>query len=290
MTPLAAALVLALAPAQPPAAVPLAWKLDKGDKFYVETNTKLDQTITLPGGQKQKQNQNQTTFHRYRVVEKTGEKLVLEQTILRSETAGNLAPDDAAKRLKGVTMTYTLDPSFRVTDVQGYDKFLDAASGDDATARKALAAMLPEEVLKTAVEDLFGSVPGKAVKAGESWTRKTRLPMGPIGDFQVKATYKYTGSADADEKITLAADMTYSAPKGGGAGLPFQITKGELKADQFTGTVHFDAKAGRVRTAEAATKVNGKLTFRAAGNDVEVEIKQDMTITSKVTDKNPVVD
>ena len=290
MTPLVTAFALALAAPPPPAAVPLAWKLDKGDKFYVETTTKLDQTITLPGGQKQKQNQNQTTYHRYRVLDAAGGKLVLEQTILRTETAGNLAPDDAAKRLKGVSMTYTLDKSFKVTDLQGYDTFLDAASGDDATARKALAAMLPEEVLKTAVEDLFGSVPGRAVKAGETWTRKTRLPMGPIGDFAVAATYKYTGPADGGEKITLAADMTYTAPKGDGAGLPFQITKGELKADQFTGTVHFDAKAGRLRTSEAATKVNGKLTFRAMGTDVEVEIAQDMKLTSKVTDKNPVVD
>lgn len=290
MTPLVAVFAIALAPAQPPAAVTLAWKLDKGDKFYVETNTKLDQTITLPGGQKQKQNQNQTTFHRYRVLENSGEKIVLEQSILRSETGGNLASDEAAKRLKGVSMTYTLDKNYKVTNLEGYDKFLDAASGDDGNARKALAAMLPEEVLKTAVEDLFGAVPGKAVKSGDSWKRSTRLPMGPVGDFTVAATYKYAGPEDGAEKITLSADMKYTAPKGDGAGLPFKISKGELKAEKFEGTIHFDAKAGRLRKSEATTKVNGKLTFQAMGNDVEVEIAQDMKITSKVTDKNPVVD
>ncbi len=289
---LVAVLALGLAPGQDAGKAPanLAWKLNKDDKFYVETVTKIDQTITLPGGQKQKQNQDQTTFHRYRVLENADGKIVLEQTILRTLIAGNIASEDAEKRLKNVVLTYTLDRKFKVTKMTGYDKFLDAASGGDKAAKKALAAMFSEDVLKIGVEDLFGMAPEKPVSAGTTWNRDAKLSMGPIGDFAMAAKYKYVGPAEGGEKVTLTAEMTYSAPKGDAEGLPFKITKGELKAEKFEGTIIFDPKVGRLKSSEATMKMAGKLTFSINGMEIPVEIIQDMKITSKVLEKNPVVD
>lgn len=279
---LAAAL---LAPAQ--ADAPLTWKLKKGDVFYAKSVNALTQSVSV-NGNKMNQEQNHTTYHRYTVKEAGKDGMVIEQTVMRSEVEGNLpGTADVAKKLKGVTLTYTLDAKNEVTKVGGYDKLLEALVGDDAEAKKQVAAMLSEDTLKQGVSELFGITPAKAVKVGDSWKRDSKMAMGPIGDFKMAAEYKYAEAATGGggDKVTWKATATYSAPKAGGDG-PFTVSKGNLKSEKFEGDFVFDSKAGRIKSAVTRAKFSGTLTFAIMGTEVDAELDQTLTVTTTVSDKN----
>ncbi len=284
MTPFAPLFVAALlAPAQ--ADAPLTWKLKTGDVFYAKSVNSMKQTVEVLGN-KMDQEQDQTTFHKYTVKAAGKDGYVIEQVVLKSEVDGNLpGTSDIAKKMKGVTLTYTMTPKFEVTKVGGYDKFIDTLVGDDAAAKKQVAAMISEDTLKTGVSDLFGLTPAKAVKVGDTWTKDTKLAMGPVGDFKMTAEYKYAAAAAAGDKVTWTAKATYSAPKAGGDG-PFTITKGSLKSDKFEGDFVFDSKAGRMKSATTRVHFAGKLTVSVMDMEIEMALDQNLTTTTTLSDKN----
>lgn len=284
MTPFAPLLAAALlAPAQ--ADAPFVWKLKKDDVFYAKSVNVLKQTVEVLG-RTQEQDQEQTTFHKYTVKSADEKGLVLEQTVQKSEVKGNLpGAADVAKKLKGVSLTFTLNVKYEVTKVEGYDKFLDALVGDDAAAKKQVAAMLSEETLKQGVSDLFGMVPAKPVKVGDTWKRETKMSMGPIGNFAIATDAKYAATGASGDKVTWKATAKYSAPKEGGDG-PFVITKGELKSDKFEGEMVFDSKAGRIASAVTRAHFAGKLTASVMGQEFEMTLDQNLTNTATLSDKN----
>ena len=284
MTPFAPLFLAALlAPAQTDS--PLSWKLAKGDVFYAKSSNVMKQTVEVLGN-KMNQEQDQTTYHKYTVKAAGKDGYVVEQTVLKSEVKGNLpGTADIAKKMKGVTLTYTMSAKFEVTKVDGYDKFLDVLVGDNAEAKKQLAAIISEDTLKTGVSDLFGLAPAKAVKVGDTWKKETKLGMGPVGDFKIDADYKFASAAAAGDKVTWKATATYAAPKAGGDG-PFVVTKGELKSDKFEGDFVFDSKAGRMTATTTRAHFAGKLTMSIMGMEVEMDLDQNLTTTTTLSDKN----
>lgn len=286
MSPLAPVLLLAaLAPGQ--GDEPLAWKLKKDDTFYVKTTNSIKQTVEVLN-QKMNQDQEQTTYHKYQVLSADKGGLVVEQTIQKMEVKGELPGlGDFADKMKGVKLKFTFNAKQEVTKVEGYDKFLAAAAGDDDTAKGLLKLMFSEETIKMAAADVFGFLPGTAVKAGDKWKRDYKFALGPIGAFEMNAEYKLADRGDAGDRITWKADTKYTPPKGDAdGGLPFTISKGDLKADKFEGEYLFDAKAGRLKSGSTAAKMTGKLTVSAMGMDIEMELEQEMTTKTEVTESS----
>lgn len=272
-----------LAPAQ--ADAPLTWKLKKGDVFHAKSVNALKQTVTVLGN-KTEQEQNQTTYHKYTVKSADKDGMVIEQTVVKSEVEGNLpGTADVAKKLKGLTMTFTLNAKNEVTKLEGYDKFLDTLTDGNEDAKKQVAGILSEDTFKQGVAELFGLTPAKAVKVGDTWKRDTKMSMGPIGDFKMASEYKYATAAAAGDKVTWKATATYSAPKAGGDG-PFTVSKGNLKSDKFEGDFVFDSKAGRMKSSSTRAHFAGKLTFSVMGMEVEAELDQNLTITTTLADKS----
>jgi Family of unknown function (DUF6263) len=284
MTPFAPLFVAALlAPAQ--ADTPLTWKLAKGDVFYAKSSNVIKQTIEVLGN-KMNQEQDQTTYQKYTVKAADKDGYVIEQLVLKSVVEGNLpGTADIAKKMKGVTLTFTMNAKFEVKKVDGYDKFLEALVGDNEAAKKQIASMLSEDTLKQGVSDLFGLTPAKAVKVGDTWKKETKMSMGPVGDFKMDTDYKYASAAAAGDKVTWTAKATYSAPKAAGDG-PFTITKGELKSDKLEGEYAFDSKTGRMKAATTRAHFAGKLTISVNGMEVEMELDQNLTTTTTLSDKN----
>jgi hypothetical protein len=278
---------LALAFAFQADATTLRWKLAKGDTFYARTVNELEQTVGVLG-QSMEQNQTQTVVHRYKVLDAGDKGTVLEQTIVKAEMKGNLpGAEGLADRMKGLTLTYTLDGKGKVSKVEGYEAYIDKLAGDDENIKKLLKATMNQETLKMGVQDLFGFVPDEPVKPGDTWKRKYDMSLGPIGKFGMNATYKYAGPADGAAKITYTADAKFSPPDDGAdGGLPFTITKGNLTAEKFEGTLLFDAKAGRLKESKTDAKMGGKLTASINGMEVEIEFKQNLTVTSTVSESN----
>ena len=270
----------AAAPADP---VPLKWKLKQGDEFYVRNVQEMQQTIGVLGMNKESSSTT-TTVTRFKVTEAGDGGLTVEQTILKVDATGEAA--EKAGKAKGATLTFKLDKDYKVTAVEGYDKYIEQiAGGNDQEAQVAKLAA-SEDTVKVSVEDLFSPGPGKPVKPGDKWTRDTKLPLGPLGNFALAARYTLDSLDGPTAKVSYDADAVFTPGKGGG-GLPFEITKGELKADKYTGTLTFDTAAGRLRGTTQEVSLGGALTVSAGGMEIELTFKQQVKATGTVTDKMP---
>ena len=279
------ALALTLAPAQADG-VEIRWKLAKGDTFYARTITNMNQTIDVAGMQME-QKQDQTIVHRYKVLEAGPKGTVVEQTVTKADIEGNLPMGaEIAGRMKGAVLTFTLDDKFKVTKVEGYDKYIDRIAGDDEMSRKILRMFMNEETLKLGIQDLFGFAPGKPVRPGDEWKRDNTVSLGPLGDLQLVGKFKLVGVENGVAKISTDAEARYQAPKEAADAGGFSITKGDLKVETFTGSVSFDLKAGRLKESRSEMTMSGTLTVSVGGAETDVGIKQRLTTTSTVSDKN----
>ena len=265
--------------------VPLKWKLAKGDQFFVRSVQEMNQTIGVLGMNKE-MTQTTTTVTRFKVLEAGTDGLTVEQTIQKVDIVGDTPGADQAEKMKGATLTFTLDKANKVTRIDGYDKYLEQISGGNADTAKVVKAAASEDSLKVTIEDLFSPGPDKPVKPGDKWTRETKLGLGPLGNFTVNARYTLDGLDGAVATVVYDADASFTPGKGGD-GLPFQITKGELKADKYEGTMRFDTAAGRLKETTQTVKLAGTLTVSAAGMEIELTFNQAIKATGTVTDKDP---
>jgi hypothetical protein len=295
---LVAALVLGVLALPASAQVTLSWKFEKGDKFYLRTDSTLDQTITS-GGTDVKQTIEQSMVSSFTVKDKKADgSVVLEQKIdtVTMKTSGPGAADaKPPDGLKGATFTITVSPKWQITKFEGYDALIKKLSGEDAGVEKLIRTFLPEEILRASAEEAFGFLPDKAVKKGDTWERKLVYPLGPLGTLTATNKYTYEGKDKVNgkdvERITAAMDIKYTPPMAGVGALGLQIIDGDLKAKDAKQTIFFDATAGRLVKSETKLRVEGMLSYAAVGKKTELELKQDQTIKARAyTDKEPLKD
>ena len=284
MTALLTLTMVMLAPVPEPA--PLKWKLAKGDTFYSKTVLALNQTITVKG-QDIEQEQEQATFHKFKILRADAKGYKIEQTIEKSEVKSNLAgAEETAKKMAGVVMTFTLDETFKVTKVEGIDDLLDKVSGDNAEVRKLIAGMLNEELFAAGLAETFRTAPDKPARINDKWKRSYKLPLGGgLGAMTVDSDFQYAKSDAGADTVTWSAKTKYEAAKDDGA-LPFKISAGELTAEEFKGEYVFDSKLGRLKSHSSSAKINGTLTISANGTDTEMSLKQVFKTTCTISDKS----
>ncbi len=284
MTALLTLTLVLLAPV--PAPAPLKWKLAKGDTFYSKSVTSLKQTVTVMGRDVE-QEQEQATYNKFKVVSADDKGYVVEQMVEKSEVKGNLpGAEDAAKKMKGVMLTYTLNEKFEVMKVKGLNDLLDKLAGDNEAVRKAIGGVLTEDLFAAGMGDTFRTAPDKPAKLNDKWKRAYKYPLGAgLGSLKIDAEYKYAQSSDAGDKITYSAATKYEVGKGGGD-LPFTFTKGEMTAESFTGEYVFDSQAGRLKSHSTKAKIKGTLTLSANGMEIEMSLKQDMNSSTIYSEKS----
>jgi hypothetical protein len=297
--------------------VELTWKFDKGKTFFQTLKTKTSQTMNIMG-QPVRQDQEQEFVFSWTVKDITDAGIVLEQKIEAvnmsikigtnevrySSTAKDAADNPLStffKPLVGSSFTLTLDPkTMKVTKVEGREEFVKKVVEANPQMAGLLRVILSEEQLKQMAEPAFAVVkgPGEKVKAKDTWTRESKLSMGPIGSYDTKYIYTYVGPEEKTgpdgkkvtlHKIELKTELAYKAPDPKDAsGLPFRIDSGNLKTTEASGVIYFDADKGRV--AESTMKVNldGKLNISVAEQKAEVDLKQEQTTTTTTSDTNPV--
>lgn len=286
------ALALALAaPAAPGDEVNLMWKLKEGDSFYSLGKGNIEQTFTVMGRDVAQTLQTETVV-RYTVKALKPGATVVEITYLSNKTKAEGLPgaDAADGKLKGVTLTATLDGKMEVMKLEGYDKVIDALAGGNDQAKAAAKTLLPEAAVKQGLNDTFALVPGGVAKVGGTWKRKDSLPLAGIGDVAVASTYKLD-KVDGDvAAVSWTATGTFKAGDGTLPGLPVKLSKADLKIEKLTGAYTFDLTNGRLKAAKTNMEMAGTMTFSANGKDVSMEVKQKMTQTATLSEKNPTKD
>ena len=281
------ALLLAAAPND---TYTLKWKLNQGDVFYNKSTITTDQTVEVMG-QKIDQTIKMDMVIKFAVKSAKAGATVVEMTYLDMKVdAAGLPGANIADKLKGVTFSATLDDKMAVTKLEGYDKLLDAVGGDDANLKKILKAMMPESAVRQTFGQTFVIAPDKPLAVGDKWDRTDKLGLGPLGSVEAKQQFKLDAVKDGKAEVSVKGDLTFKAAEGDDGGLPFKITKADLKAEKFDAAHTFDLKAGRVIQTKVDMDMAGTMTIGVAGMEVEAKLVQKSRMTGVITDKNPVVD
>lgn len=295
---IAATLTLALALAYAPGAarqndeVTLRWILKAGDVFYAKGTANVDQTIEVMG-QTIDMQQEINTVMRYKVKSVSAGKTTVEMTYVEMKTKitglpGGLGGGDPTEKLKGATVTATLNENLEVVKVEGYSELLDKLADGDETQRKLFEAVIPEAGVKQLFSQTFVAGPNKPVKVGDTWAQNDKLPLGGLGEVTTKQKFELKSIKDGLATVSVKADLVFKPGTGGG--LPFKITKADLTAEKFSGTHVFDIKAGRLKESKTEMVMSGSMTIGVAGQEIDAALKQKMKSVSVVTDKNPVKD
>jgi hypothetical protein len=268
----------------------IQWKLKEGEVFYNKMNVAMDQTIEVMG-QTIDQKIEMKTVLKFKVKSVKPGATVVEMTYMENKIdAQGLPGANIGDKLKNVTFTATLDDKMKVTKLEGYEKFLDAISDGDEAQKTLLKAMMPEDTIRQSVGQTFGIAPDKPVAVGDKWERADKMPLGPLGKIEMKSAYKLDAVKGDLATISQKGDLKFEAGDGKDGGLPFKISKADLKAEKFTGTHTFDKKLGRLASLKMEMDLAGTMTIEVAGMSVDAKLKQKMTTTGEVTEKNPVVD
>ncbi len=287
----------------------LKWKFEKGKTFYQTMTTETNQDMTVMG-MKINQKQSQTFIFSWTPERQNEDKSWdIKQKIeavkmdiqigpnpitydsTKDSTASN-ALSDFFKALVGAEFTLTVTPDGKVSKVAGREKFLNDLIKQNQAMETLLKQILSDDALKQMADPAFSVVPGKAVKKGDTWERKTKLEMGPIGTYNTALKYTDEGPDAKDKnvvKIKVDTTLTYSAPTpGSGQALPFKIVNANLKSKDASGTILFDVAKGRVASSDLKLTLSGNLSIDIGGMTSDVELNQTQTTTIKTTDENPV--
>ena len=278
--------------------------------FFVKSKTDVVQQIKVQG-QDLTQKQESTFYFEWRPLKQEGDKWVLKEKVegLRMSidisgnpivydsnqkdaagAAGNPGLMDFFRNLEGSEFTVTLTKDFKVEKVEGKDEFVKKLGAGSPQMDNLLKRIMTDEALKKMCDPTFDLVPDQPKGAGESWEKKTTLPLGPVGSYEVTYKFTYKGKDEKEkdkDKIEVDTSLVYKAPGENADGLLFKIKSGDLKStNPEKGTILYDPKAGRVSKATIKIKLGGSLKVTIGGSDTDVELNQELTTTIETDDKS----
>jgi hypothetical protein len=302
------------APAPAPAGDnPLALKFVKDQPFHQELTTRTIQNIKVQGldvGQ----NQEQTFYFKFDPQKQEGDKWIVKQTIegvkMKIDIAGspvsydstneaaaagtNTALSEFFKALKGSQFTLTIDKFGTVEKVEGREDFIKKLIQANKQLEQLLNKILGEDAIKQMADPSFGVVPKEPRKVGDTWTKTTKLSLGPLGSYENTYTFKYVKQTGDNAEIDVTVALKYTPPAAdqGGETLPFKIKGGTITQVQDDksnrGKVVFNTKTGRIESSNVQVKMSGTLQLDIGGTTTDVSLTQDQTTEVKTFDKSPV--
>jgi RNA polymerase sigma factor (sigma-70 family) len=296
-------------PKQKAAGVTLRWKFEKDKPFYQEVTNETTQTLKVMDNDVT-QKQKQTFLYRWtpkqQVRDKSwvltqkfeGVKLDIDigsnriQFDSTKEIAANNPLAEFYKALVGAEFQFVLDKGYKVKKVEGRDEFVKKLASSNPASVAVLDQVLSEDALRQAAEPLFAALREGPVRPGDSWTRKSKLDMGPLGEYENRFKYTYKGKDDKDKKldrIEVESSLKFLGPGAvsGAVGLPYKVKNTEIKNVVGNGIILFDRSKGRIVCLELNQKMEGKLAITIGGQDTPVEFAQTQKTTLKTTDTNP---
>jgi hypothetical protein len=206
--------------------VTLKWNLKEGTTFYAKTVADMNIDMSV-AGQDINMPMKVTQVQRFKVLSATGSQTKVEMAIqdMAMEMGGPLAGAAGGalaglgEKVKGATITATLNEKMEVTKVEGADKFLDKIAPDDMT-RAMMKGMFSEATVGQMFTQVFVFGPAKPVKPGDTWNRTDKVPTGGFGDGTVKQKYTLKSVSGGVAAIDLTGDVTFKAGDGALPGLP----------------------------------------------------------------------
>jgi hypothetical protein len=149
----------------------------------------------------------------------------------------------------GQPLTIVITADGRVKSVTGGSAMLEKikakAAGMDLSAMGDLEKQFSDEAMRAAFDQGFGSLPGRPIKTGETWTDTVKLP-NPMGDMTITATYTMQGIETVNGRPLTKITHTSKIVGGGGEMGPMST---QLGSGTGSGEMLFDHRLGRVQRA-----------------------------------------
>jgi hypothetical protein len=267
--------------------------LKKGDRFYQEVVFGRSSTFRVLGTDIG--NQSQYAFlSSFKVEEATeeGPRVVTQKVeavrLTRADPAQQVRLNALLQKTKGATFRITLGPAGEVVKFEGEQAPLALAQGGALTGELAflLQSTLDLDGWKELAQLTFFRPPKERSKDGR-WRRKMAHHWGPLGAWLGEVVYAPAGKVAALDRYDYPLGLTYLPPRGGGAGLPFQVARSEFRLLPSGGSIAFDAARGRVAAAEERFRVRGVLAVMALGVTSVVEMEESQQFQLRILDAKP---
>ena len=280
------------------AQVKLEHKFADGVKTVTHTNLKIKQSLTLAGMALDSE-QDRFVISTSQAGKRDAEgKIRIEQKTDKLTTT--------AKLPGGLTLSFDSDDPNKKADNPALEPFMQAmraaAKSKPVLVRDQSGKVIAVEGLEKAAEELpeelrgdfnadnakknanqeLETLPGKPVKAGDTWTKNADLPLGSGQVMAMTTEYKYLGEVKEGDKTfdkieSKTTAVSFSIAEN--SALPLKVTKSDLKPTESAETILFDRAAGQVHSTKLKIRIQGDLDFSINGQALPGKL--DLTIESE---------
>jgi WD40 repeat protein len=296
-------------PASHPGVVDLQWQFEKGKIVYLKIATETRQTMKVMNNDVD-QSQKLTLFLSWTPTDKKDDtwrlRQMVEGVIADIDIGGSPCRYDSTKKknpndplgkvfaaLVGSEITLILDINKgEIAHIEGREDLLEKLR---VAAPKA--PPLPDRVCDTILAEVVKQfsivLTGKRVEQGEKWVRKRTLDEGPLGKFEQKYVCRYDGKEAKDRRLdrvgieVVQKYETSANPPEGIGGLPFKITKSDLKSIEPTdGFALYNSRKGRIEAQSQRLELEGSLEIEIGGQPSKFELWQGQEITIETSEES----
>lgn len=258
-------------------------RLKQGDSFDHNTKMNMDMNMGI-AGQPINMKMGMNAAVKFDVMEPAGENNVLKLTYnsmnmtmdMGHKMPGQVNMDSImnknTQRMIGKSVTIDLSPKNEIVAVTGFDSIM-LNEDTDAAGKKMMEQMFSKEQMNSLFGAMFSMYPNKPVKAGESWTAKTKVNMANI-DMLINLKYTLVGVKNgvADIDLDGLIDGTGKMNQGG---VSIDVTmKGSQK-----GMLTIKLDDGYLQNG--AYKMDIKADMEMMGQKIPMTIKADYTLSGK---------
>jgi hypothetical protein len=276
--------------------VQLAWKFKEGEKFWVDTQTRIEQN-QQSGGQSLTNIVILRTITSFVVKKITETNFVELEAKIESTRYNNVnqTPDGEKMstlygRLQGASFRIILSPERQVQKLDGYNEWLQKLSLIVPAAEvDRLRALIPETDIRNAISEGFAFLPEYPLSVGQQWRKKSELNLAPAGSLSCNLTYTYRGTADKGrDKVTIESKepgkfaLNASASTAG--------SQSTFALENRTGTIFFNNAIGKLDQAEHTYQTRGTVSFPAVGlpnSSQTIQVLNKVTVKQSLISRSP---
>ncbi len=270
----------------------LRWKLKQGQKFKVELDQKITQTMDLGGGE-QDIPVHYTMFMTWTVDEVHDNEFTMTQTIDRiklsmSSFMGDVDYDsdkeqeaegmaaqivEGIKPLVGLKIIQTMNHCGKSVKCEMDSKLLEELSKNPMTSQFA-----SEEMFKNLVGQTACIFPEGGVEIGKSWDDEFTIP-NQMGTTKTTGKYTYEGSETIDgrpyDKISVVSKIALTTKEDS----PVEV---EVDEQDNKGVIYFDNEEGRI--TKSTMDMSMSMTVNTGGQELKIKNSGKSTFTMKLDD------
>lgn len=178
--------------------------------------------------------------------------------------------------LIGKSFHIVIAPNGDIVTINGLKELIQSLSATtEADVQAAVESQLSDTTVRLMMQNSFDMYPGRKVKAGESWGKKSVMKYSGIA---VNVENTYTLKSIADGKATVAITSVMDLPATSMTGAGESSMQMQMKGKQ-EGTMEINIATGQILSAKTTQTIEGNIS--AGGQVLPIAINGDITISSK---------